>query len=57
MRDEGDDVLRSLDETFRIWRELGVPVVAARSTGHGGPLRPTANYDTLTRSACPNPSV
>jgi N-acyl-D-amino-acid deacylase len=27
MRDEGDDVLDSLDETFRIGRELGVPVV------------------------------
>jgi N-acyl-D-amino-acid deacylase len=29
MRDEGDQVLRSLDETFRIGRELGVPVVVS----------------------------
>lgn len=29
MRDEGDEVLRSLDETFRIGRELGVPVVVS----------------------------
>jgi len=27
MRDEGDDVMASLEETFRIGRELGVPVV------------------------------
>ena len=27
MRDEGDDIMESLNETFRIGRELGVPVV------------------------------
>jgi len=27
MRDEGDDIMDSLEETFRIGRELGVPVV------------------------------
>lgn len=27
MRDEGDDVMASLDETFRIGREVGVPVL------------------------------
>ncbi|MBO9356855.1 amidohydrolase family protein [Bordetella petrii] len=27
MRDEGDDIMASLEETFRIGRELGVPVV------------------------------
>ena len=40
MRDEGDNVLASLEETFRIGRELGVPVVishhkVAGSANHG----------------------
>ena len=40
MRDEGDNVLASLEETFRIGRELGVPVVishhkVAGAANHG----------------------
>ena len=40
MRDEGDNVLTSLEETFRIGRELGVPVVishhkVAGAANHG----------------------
>ncbi|HET7364278.1 MAG TPA: D-aminoacylase [Burkholderiales bacterium] len=40
MRDEGDNVLSSLEETFRIGRELGVPVVishhkVAGAANHG----------------------
>jgi N-acyl-D-amino-acid deacylase len=38
MRDEGDRVLESLEETFRVGREVGVPVVVSHhvvSPNHG----------------------
>jgi N-acyl-D-amino-acid deacylase len=37
MRDEGDRVLESLEETFRIGRELGVPVVVSHHKVVGTP--------------------
>src|SRR5919109_1607706 len=37
MRDEGDNVLASLEETFRIGRELGVPVVISHHKLAGRP--------------------
>jgi N-acyl-D-amino-acid deacylase len=37
MRDEGDNVLASLEETFRIGRELGVPVVISHHKVAGAP--------------------
>ncbi len=37
MRDEGNDVLQSLEETFRIGRELGVPVVVSHHKVVGTP--------------------
>src|ERR1700704_1773939 len=37
MRDEGDGVVASLEETFRIGRELGVPVVVSHHKGVGTP--------------------
>src|SRR6185312_12599427 len=37
MRDEGDNVLASLEETFRIGRELGVPVVISHHKVAGQP--------------------
>jgi N-acyl-D-amino-acid deacylase len=39
MRDEGDRVLESLEETFRIGRELGVPVVVSHHKVVGTPNR------------------
>ena len=33
MRDEGDQVLDSLEETFRVGREVGVPVVVLAPQG------------------------
>lgn len=35
MRNEGDDVLKSLEETFLIGREAGVPVVVSHHKVHG----------------------
>ncbi len=35
MRDEGNDVLKSLEETFLIGREAGVPVVVSHHKVHG----------------------
>jgi N-acyl-D-amino-acid deacylase len=35
MRDEGDNVLKSLEETFLIGREAGVPVVVSHHKVHG----------------------
>jgi N-acyl-D-amino-acid deacylase len=37
MRDEGDRVIESLEETFRIGRELGVPVVISHHKVAGAP--------------------
>ncbi len=37
MRDEGDRVLESLEETFRVGRELGVPVVVSHHKVMGRP--------------------
>ena len=37
MRDEGDHVTESLEETFRIGRELGVPVVVSHHKVVGSP--------------------
>ena len=37
MRNEGDDVVKSLDETFRIGRALGVPVVVSHHKVVGKP--------------------
>src|SRR2546422_5931853 len=39
MRDEGDRVVDSLEESFRIGRELGVPVVISRSEEHTSELQ------------------
>ena len=58
MRDEQDAVLQSLDETFRIGRELGVPVVVShhRSAEWGqliGPLAHRSGHAVPVRADCP----
>jgi N-acyl-D-amino-acid deacylase len=43
MRDEGDRVVESLEETFRIGRELGVPVVISHHKVAGAPNHGRSN--------------
>ena len=43
MRDEGDHVIDSLEETFRIGRELGVPVVVSHHKVVGTPNHGRSN--------------
>ncbi len=57
MRDEQDAVLASLQETFRIGRELGVPVVVShhKVTGarnHGRSVQTLAAIDAARRCQC-----
>ena len=54
MRDEGDGVIDSLEETFRIGRELGVPVVIShhKVVGHAEPRPLGARRCRSSRRRC-----